>query len=462
MVDINQTEINWQYSPKQNKALDIIEDDAVEEELYGGAKGGGKTVVGVRWVYRQCCAIIRDFNLKPSKYPIAVGFMGRKRAADFKKTTLETWKREVPAEAYEINEQKGEIIIRGTVKIFFGGFDDRALIQKFNSMELAFYFIDQAEEISEDEHDMLQVTLRLKINGVALKYKGLLTANPAQCWLKHAFVDKPNTGCRRYLQALPTDNPFLPDDYIPRLERVFARRPERLAAYLKGDWSALSGTNIVIKQEWLAEAREKHFYTKDLRRLVVCDPARFGDDECVIYYFENTKIIEEDIFGKCDGTVVANKCAAMSNKHAIGEDKPVIVMDCDGLGGPIADFLKSWGFAVIEIHSQAKSQQPDRFINTRAEMWWTAGEKYSDGAIEEGGHVDDELDRQLTTVQYRFATAGRIQIEDKEEIKSPKRLGRSPDRADTRIMGLWALQFISPVQEKILTGRQQKKSPMSM
>ncbi len=457
MHETEQTEINWTYSPKQNKALDILEDDLVEELLYGGSKGGGKSVLGDRWVFRQACAIIRDFGLKPSQYPLPIGFMGRKRAKDFKETTLETWKKQIPASDYVINEQKGEIIIRGTVKLFFGGLDSPQLVEKFNSMELAIIFIDQAEEITEDDYNMLMATLRLTINGEALKYKSLLTANPAQCWLKSAFVDKPNVGKRRYLQALPTDNPYLPEDYIPRLERIFANRPERLAAYLRGDWSALAGEKIVIKQAWLDEAKKRTFYPKEVRKLVVCDPSRFGDDECVIYYLENTKIVDEDIFGKADATEVAGRCAEMSNKHADGDEKPPIAIDCDGLGGPIKDFLVKWGFTCFEIHSADRKhlKQPDRFANMRAEMWWEAMEKYQRGDIEEGEHNDAELDRQLTTVQYGFdGNAGRIIVEDKDEIK--KRLGRSPDRADCRIYGLYIIQFVSPLKQKSKKDRYQK------
>ena len=61
------TQINWHYHAKQNEALDILESPEVDELLYGGAKGGGKTVLGCRWVLRLACAIIKAFDLKPNK-----------------------------------------------------------------------------------------------------------------------------------------------------------------------------------------------------------------------------------------------------------------------------------------------------------------------------------------------------------------------------------------------------------
>lgn len=438
-------EIDWQYHPKQNEALDILELPEVEELCYGGAKGGGKSVVGCRWVFRTDCATIKAFDLKPSKYPIPVGFMGRKRATDFNKTTLETWKRQIPPSLYRINEQKKEIIICETVKEVFGGFDDRQDIEKFNSAEYGHFFVDQAEEITEDEIGMLRAALRLKINGKPLKYKGLLTANPAQCWLKREFVDKPhNKGPLRFLQALPSENPYLPETYFNRLDMAFKHRPELLRAYKFGDWTALEGARVIIKSEWLRRAKELRFFPATLRKLIVCDPARFGDDETVIYYMENTEVIEERIFGQAPLTKTAGECAELANRHKDGDNKPLIVVDADGLGAGVVDDLRSWGFKVYEIHSQGKATAPDRYYNVRAEMWWTAGIKYSNGDISEGKHDDPELDRQLTTVNYDFRN-GKIIVEEKPEIK--KKLTQSPDRADTRIMGLYVLPLVPAVEE---------------
>jgi len=50
---------------------------------------------------------------------------------------------------------------------------------------------------------------------------------------------------------------------------------------------------------------------------------------------------------------------------------------------------------------------------------------------------DKELQRQLTAPTYLIKN-GKIKIEEKDNIK--KRLGRSPDRADTYVMGLYTLK----------------------
>ena len=49
---------------------------------------------------------------------------------------------------------------------------------------------------------------------------------------------------------------------------------------------------------------------------------------------------------------------------------------------------------------------------------------------------DDYLKEELMEATYFFNERGKLQIEKKEDIK--ERLGRSPDRADAWVMGVWA------------------------
>ena len=73
--------------------------------------GGGKSYIGCLLLFRFAEWVIKKFNLKVTKYPIQIGFMGRYRAVDFNDTTLETWKRIIPPEQYTIRVQDKEIVI---------------------------------------------------------------------------------------------------------------------------------------------------------------------------------------------------------------------------------------------------------------------------------------------------------------------------------------------------------------
>jgi hypothetical protein len=77
----------------------------------------------------------------------------------------------------------------------------------------------------------------------------------------------------------------------------------------------------------------------------------------------------------------------------------------------------------------------------RAQAWWELGEHLAKGEI---GciNMSDDLCDELISPTYSLRN-GKILIEPKEDIKP--RLGRSPDDADTYVMGVWAVKRIRPV-----------------
>ena len=419
-------------SSRQTIALDTLALAEVDELLYGGAKGGGKSVFGCLWCYLTCCDLIEKYNLAPRKYPLPVGWMGRKQSVDFTNTTLETWKKFIPPDQYEIREHEHEIIIGQTVKIDYGGFDRQESLHKFNSAEYAFYFIDQAEEVSKDEVSMLRATLRLVIDGQKTKGKGLLTANPADCWLKPDFIQF-STANHRFVQALPQDNKWTGEEYVKVLEEAFRHRPELLKAYRDGDWNAFEGEDQLIKADHIR--RSISVAPVYSGWLVVCDPARFGDDDTVILVLNGTNVEKRICWGQSRTTKISGMMLELSRQH---EDCPCVV-DEIGVGAGVIDELHDYGREVISFNSSVKAKDAHKFYNLRSEAWWTAAEMFSVGDVFcPGMYV--QLQTQLTVPHYDFRRS-RILVEAKEDIK--KRLGKSPDDADCYVMGLWAQDMIS-------------------
>jgi hypothetical protein len=421
------------WTARQTLAFDTLARDDVKEVLYGGAKGGGKSVFGCLWCFEQAMEIARDCDIAPRKHPIPVGFMGRKRGVDFTNTTLETWKRFIPEDAYVIKGKPAEIILFDRVKILTGGLDNTEIVNKFNSAEYAFYFIDQAEEVDRGQIGELRATTRLIINGKKLPGKGLFTANPAPSFLKDEFILNP-TPNRVFIRALPTDNPYLGNEYIEVLKDSFKHRPELLKAYLEGCWDQLGGYDQVIKDSWVENSGNIKLYPPAVKRVISCDPARYGDDETAVYCLKNTEIEEELIYGKKDLMHTANVLHVLSRKY----DNALIVVDVCGLGAGLVDRLIEMGDNVIGIDNAARSDEPETYYNLRSEIWCKAAEAFSGGDIQL--KTDDmRLKGQLTTPTYEFRN-GKILIESKADIK--KRLGNSPDRADAYVNGLYAMQFV--------------------
>jgi hypothetical protein len=359
--------------------------------------------------------------------------MGRKRGVDFTNTTLETWKRFIPEAAYVIKGKPAEIIIWDRVKILTGGLDNSEIVNKFNSAEYAFYFIDQAEEVDREQIGELRATTRLIINGRKIPGKGLFTANPAPSFLKDEFILNPTEG-RVFIRALPADNPYLGPEYIAVLRDSFRHRPELLRAYLDGCWDELGGYNQVIKDAWLENAAKIRVYPPAVKKLITCDPARYGDDETVIYSLQNTVISEQIIYGQKNLMHTANVLHCLRRKY----DGCLIVVDVCGVGAGIVDRLIEMGDNVLGIDNAAKSSQPEKYYNLRSEIWCGAADAFADGDVQLVTD-DQRLKGQLTCPTYEFRD-GRILIESKADIK--KRLGNSPDRADAYVNGLYALQFV--------------------
>jgi PBSX family phage terminase large subunit len=255
MVDLNLSLTN-----RQVEAFELLTNDESLDVLYGGAKGGGKSYLLCFWVFLWSLKLINIFGLRPSSTPLPVGFMGRKRSIDFARTTLETWKAVIPKGSYVLRELHKEIIIGNAVKVIFGGLDDTDSINKFNSAELCFVAIDQAEETTQDDVSVIEASLRRKHNNITPPYKVLYTANPRQCWLKKRYIsDKRDRSY--FVRALPSDNKHLPITYEDTLKNAFGHNKTLLAAYLYGDWDVFEGMYFDIFD------RRMHVYNS--RELVI-------------------------------------------------------------------------------------------------------------------------------------------------------------------------------------------------
>jgi hypothetical protein len=413
--------------------MDLLMSDEVEELLFGGAKGGGKSILGCIWVFTHARELVAKYHLPPSRYPIPIGWMGRHRRTDFVHTTLETWKQFIPEQHYKIREMSGDIILWDRCRIDFGGLDSPEVVQKFNSAEYCFAFIDQAEETQKDDVAVLIGSLRRRLATQEVPRKLLMTANPARCWLKDDFVTNPKP-FQRYLQSLPTDNPWLPKTYIDQLRHAFEHRPELLEAYLYGSWDAFDAENQVIRESWIRDASGRQFYRPNAPEIIACDPARFGDDETVIYRLKDTEIVGAEIYGHQDTMHTANKLF-VTQRDCNGA---LLVVDEGGLGAGIVDRLREMGADVLAVDSSQRAAQYDRYHNLRAEMWDRAGRAFSEREI--ALHWDDpKLVSELCSATYSFRN-GRMLVSKKEEIKAIIR--RSPNRADAYILGLHGRAFL--------------------
>ena len=164
-------------------------------------------------------------------------------------------------------------------------------------------------------------------------------------------------------------------------------------------------------------------------RILGVDPARFGDDRSVIFPRQGLCSFEPQVFRGLDNMELADK---VSGK--IEEWKPDAVFIDAGNGSGVIDRLRMLGHDVVEVHFGGKAGKGN-YLNKRAEMWFELREW-----LKLGGAIPNRVDlkQDLAAPTFWYDSAGRIQLEPKDEIK--KRGLPSPDLGD----GL-ALTFAHPV-----------------
>ena len=190
---------------------------------------------------------------------------------------------------------------------------------------------------------------------------------------------------------------------------------------------------MVIPGEWIRRAINREIEIED-KRIVSADIARFGDDEIVIDFLQGNKLVEQDISNKQSLMETVGRIINKRKKFKAS----ILVVDDAALGGGVTDRLVEMEEKVMPINGGEVAVNEEQFVNLKSEIWWYARELFEKGIC--CIMNDPILIRQLGAVKYHYRSNGKTIVEPKDEIKS--RLGRSPDRADAYVLGLWAGKFI--------------------
>lgn len=189
----------------------------------------------------------------------------------------------------------------------------------------------------------------------------------------------------------------------------------------------LIGTDTMIPLGWVLRAKERELAYKSSDRVTMSvDVARFGDDESVIGVRRGSSLSRYEIMNNVDVYALAK-----ATKRVADEEKPeYIKVDAVGIGAGVADILRAWGYKAVDYVAQERAFNAAKFVNKRTESWYNLREKFRLNEI--NIPPDELLVGQLSALKYRFDSAGRYQLESKDEVK--RRGLTSPDRADVVAM----------------------------
>ena len=338
-----------------------------------------------------------------------------------------------------VNSQR-EVTLSNGSTIMFRHIEELNNIQNIN---LGWFGLEQADELDTDkEFFMLFGRLRRSVEpssyfkslGLAER-SGFVIGNAGDHWGKKLWKQGALEGSE-CIEATTYDNAdVLPKDFLDSLNVLKTQKPEIYKQFVLNDWSVKVDQYTLISRELIDSLNSRVFNNPTKRRILSCDPST-GNDECVIYIIENTKIIDQKFLHYDDTMKIVGEIILLLEKHQIDD----CAIDSIGIGKGIVDRLSEMNRNVIEINSAEKAIDDERFSNKRAEMWWSAMELMQAREVEP--IEDEELIKQLTSLRYVPPKSnGKISLELKLETK--KRLGRSPDRADAFVYGLWALKEVS-------------------
>lgn len=273
--------------------------------------------------------------------------------------------------------------------------------------------------------------------------KGLLgkilgTCNPAKNWTYNEFYFPDKTGeikpHRKFIQALPKDNPHLAASYIENLKAQDLNTRKRL---LEGDWDYDDNPNALFEREDIIAMYTNIQVEEGRDEYITCDIAYQGSDKFVMGYWKGFVLKDIIAIDKINETQVSKAINDFRFLKVNGEPNrkvPIknVIYDADGIKMFVRESARS-GFlkGATQFHNGSKplkiKGQIENFTNLKTQCAYKLAEmvsfseiyietqKYKELVIEEFGQI------------YKMPRndEGKLGLESKKDTR--ERLGRSYD-----------------------------------
>jgi len=411
---------------KQYKAYKYLGDQNTKVIFYGGAAGGGKSWLGCEWLL-QCC-----YHLPNTRW-----FIGRNNLTDTRESVLVTFRK--VAKAHKFSDYKyadNKIIFDNGSEILFLDLtfypQKDPLFERLGSKEYTGGWIEEAGEVHKLAFDVLTSRVGRHLNKeFNVIGKILITANPKKNWLYYNFYEPSKNGTleptKAFIQALPTDNIELTNDYLESLNNLQDKALKERLRF--GNWDYESNTNALIDFD-SANNIFSNTFVEDGKKYITADIARFGSDLAIIYVWSGFKIIERVVFEVSKITEIQSTIIALKNIHKVPHSN--IIADEDGVGGGLIDNLRITGFV-----NNSKANDGNYF-NLKTQCAYKLAENINELFFD--FEISDNEKKKITDELCVLESKGvdldqKLKINPKSEMK--EKLGRSPDDLDNFIMRMY-------------------------
>jgi hypothetical protein len=420
-----QIEYNFKPLTRQSEALKFLSVDSdVETILYGGAAGGGKTMLGCMWQI-----------LRRLKYPGTRSLIGRAKLDTLKKTTMATFFQVANAiglkagEDFIYNQQSHIIKFSNGSEIILADlflYPSDPMMTDLGGLEITDAFVDEATEIAEKAYSILTSRIRYKLNEFGLKPKILLTCNPSKGWIYNQFyLPYKNQNLpehRAFVQALPGDNLYLPESYVTSLTRLPEADRKRL---LEGDWEFDNSSDRLYMYDELIRCFREPMNVGE--GYITADIARLGKDRTVLCVWKGLSCIDIVILRQKRQDEVKAEIQRLMNQHGIRLSN--VLADADGVGGGLVDSLRC-----REFMNGSKAVRGNQYMNLKADCYFRLGELIDKNEITLPIKWQEDIVKELELVRRVDPDKeGKLRVTSKDTI-SQRTGGISPDIADAIMM----------------------------
>ena len=447
--------------PKQEQAFELLVNTKEPVILlYGGAAGGGKSMLGWIWLLMECLT-------KPNLYCI----VGHKEMSNLEKTLGETIA-EVER-TFGVPNEKGCLYKYDGIKHIWK-FKNKSKIayistihkpsqpnyDNFGSLPISYAWLEEAPESPRVAYDTLAHTRCGRQFDLNRKYgyqlsKVLLTANPDKGWLFTTFYqpwkDNNLKQGMYFIPALATDNPKGKDYVENNLKNI--DDPVQRARLLEGNWEYEENQFQLFKHEGVLPMITKPYHEDQMigETFISCDSAGAGKDIATIWVWKGYTAVELHIAAKCKIHEIVDRITLIENKYQSSRENTI--PDNDGLGTGVSDYLPNctpFRNASSAILDENDKDKDNIFQDLKTQTYYKFSEKVKEGVvtisrnliIDFFGTNYPKTKEKFTDIKVRDAIREELEAilqvskpEDKKYKISDKRsmkrvLGRSPDLAD--------------------------------
>lgn len=422
---------------KQTQALDFLEDSTTNEVLYGGAAGGGKSILGTYWLLKSAL-----------KYPDTRWLMGRSELKTLKETTLVSFFKVAAMQNlkadihYRLNQQANTITLRNGSIILLKDlftYPSDPNFDSLGSLEITGSFIDECNQISEKAKNIVRSRIRHRLDENGLIPKMLMTCNPSKGWVYNTFYlpYKKNElpANKKFIKALVTDNPEISSSYYENLMQLDEVSKQRL---LYGNFEYDDDPRTLISYDRIAESIKDWRQPQQVTH-ISADIARYGNDRSVVVLWDGW-----DAYIYCYEKKGVDVMAGIINTFANQYDVPKgnIVIDSDGVGGGVSDLVRARDFInnarpIPTKRAPDGTLQPENYTNLKSQCYFLFADIVNTGIINIFTKERDLLTQEMEQIKQavdEFDTK-KLSIISKDEVKES--IGRSPDMTDALMMRMF-------------------------